>query len=320
MCRGAEMELEKELSYRQLCEEFNLEPAMNSGKKRKLQLENLQNLYNIEKTKKGKYIIHREYTEEEKALIQAEKNYNNFVQAALLDLIADGDIKQVYTYTDFRKKLYMVNKNYFLYKYGKEEINIKVPYDFPNDLVEEFEGRWFNIVEEHDKYILKTNLTKLRTRGLIDYYESYMLRKFYHYGQNKIYEKAQLATDEQRAIIEQAKLDFMDSVEVKSIQDLYKLGPKTVKRYYQAIGDKIHELGFDEYSKAFVVSRASELKRLVDFFAPKFNNAQVNRLLKSKRFGIIPKSIHEQMVEKAIKYEPEVFATAEELGQIKKEG
>lgn len=307
------MELEKELSYRQLCEEFNLEPAMNSGKKRKLQLEYLQNLYNIEKTKKGKYIIHRQYTEEEKALIQAEKNYNNFVQAALLDLIADGDIKQVYTYTDFRKKLYMVNKNYFLYKYGKEEIDIKVPYNFPNDLVEEFEGRWFNIVEEHDKYILKTNLTKLRTRGLIDYYESYMLRKIYHYGQNKIYEKAQLATDEQRAIIEQAKLDFMDSVEVKSIQDLYKLGPKTVKRYYQVIGDKIHELGFDEYSKAFVVSRASELKRLVDFFAPKFNNAQVNRLLKSKRFGIIPKSIHEQMVEKAIKYEPDVFATVKEL-------
>lgn len=311
------MELEKELSYRQLCEEFDLEPAMNSGKKRKLQLENLQNSYDIEKTKKGKYIIHRQYTEEEQQLLQAEKNYNNFVQAALLDLIADGDIKQIYTYTDFRKKLYMVNKNYFLYKYGKEDLDIKVPHDFPNGLVEEFEGRWFNIVEEHDKYILKTNLAKLRTRGLIDYYESYMLRKIYHYGTNKIYEKAQIATDEQRAIIEQAKLDFMDSVEVKSIQDLYKLGPKAVKQYYQTIGNKIRELGFDEYSKAFVVSRASELKRLVDFFAPKFNSAQVNRLLKSKRFGIIPKSIHEQMVEKAIKYEPEVFATTDEL---KKEG
>lgn len=290
---------------------------MAGGRNKKLQFERWKQEYDIEKTGRNRYTIHKQYTDEEKALIQAEKNYNNFVQAALLDLIADGDIKQVYTYTDFRKKLYMVNKNYFLYKYGKKELDIKVPYDFSNDFVKEFEGRWFNIVEEHDKYILKTNLTKLRTRGLIDYYESYMLRKIYHYGQNKIYEKAQLATDEQRAIIEQAKLDFMDSVEVKSIQDLYKLGPKTVMRYYQVIGDKIHELGFDEYSKAFVVSRASELKRLVDFFAPKFNNAQVNRLLKSKRFGIIPKSIHEQMVEKAIKYEPDVFATAEEL---KKEG
>ena len=97
----------------------------------------------------------------------------------------------------------------------------------------------------------------------------------------------------------------------------YKLGPTVIKEYYHAISNKIHELGFDEYSKAFIIFRASELKRLVGFFAPKFNNAQVNRLLKSKRFGIIPKSIHEQMVKKAIKYEPDVFATAEEL---KKEG
>lgn len=311
------MELEKELSYRQLCEEFNLEPAMNSGKKRKLQLENLQNLYNIEKTKKGKYIIHKAYTEEEKTLIQAEKNYNNFVQAALLDLIADGDIKQVYTYTDFRKKLYMVNKNYFLYKYGKEELDIKVPCDFPNGLVEEFEGRWFNIVEEHDKYILKANLLRLKEKGLIEYYESYMLRKVYRYGKDKVYEKAQMATEEQRAAIEQTKLEFMKSVNANSIQELYKLGPTVIKEYYHIIGNKIHKLGFDEYSKAFIIFRASELKRLVGFFAPKFNNAQVNRLLKSKRFGIIPKSIHEQMVEKAIKYEPDVFATAEEL---KKEG
>ena len=307
------MEKEKEITYKQLCEKFKLEPAINSGKKRKLQLDKLQEQYDIEKTQKGKYIIHKEYTEEEQQLIKAEKNYNNFVQAALLDLIADGDIKQVYTYTDFRKKLYMVNNNYFLYKYGKEELDIKVPYNFPEDMVREFEGRWFNIVEEHDKYILKANLARLRERGLIDYYESYMLRKIYRCGQNKIYEKAQLATDEQRAEIEQAKLDFMDSVDVKSIQELCKLGPKVVRQYYSALSYKIKEMGFDEYSKAFIVSRASELKRVVNFFTPKFNNAQVSRLLKSKRFGIIPKTIHEQMVEKAIKYEPEVFATAEEL-------
>lgn len=314
------MEKEKEITYKQLCEKFKLEPAINSGKKRKLQLEKLQEQYDIEKTQKGRYIIHKQYTEEEQQLIKAEKNYNNFVQAALLDLIADGDIKQVYTYTNFRKKLYMVNNNYFLYKYGKEELDIKVPYNFPDDMVKEFEGRWFNIVEEHDKYILKANLARLRERGLIDYYESYMLRKIYHYGQNKIYEKAQLATDEQRAEIEQTKLDFMDSVAVKSIQELYKLGPKVVRQYYSALSCKIKEMGFDEYSKAFIVSRASELKRVVNFFAPKFNDAQVSRLLKSKRFGIIPKTIHEQMVEKAIKYEPEVFATAKELAQIKKEG
>ena len=311
-----ELELGKEMPYKEVCKMLG-KKEMAGGRNKKLQLERWQQEYDIEKTGRNKYTIHKQYTEEEKALIQAEKNYNNFVQAVLLDLIADGDIKQVYTYTDFRKKLYMVNNNYFLYKYGKEELDIKVPYNFPNDMVKEFEGRWFNIVEEHDKYILKANLARLRERGLIDYYESYMLRKIYRYGQNKIYEKAQLATDEQRAEIEQAKLDFMDSVDVKSIQELYKLGSKIIKRYYNVLDCKIKEMGFDEYSKAFIVSRASELKRVVNFFAPKFNDAQVSRLLKSKRFGIIPKMIHEQMVEKAIKYEPEVFATVEEL---KKEG
>ncbi len=306
----------EKLSYSELCKELG-EKEQSGGNNRKIHIEKLQEFYDIEKVGYGKYIIHRQYTEEEKALIQAEKNYNNFVQAALLDLIADGDIKQVYTYTDFRKKLYMVNKNYFLYKYGKEEIDIKVPYDFPNDLVEEFEGRWFNIIEEHDKYILKTNLLRLKEKGLIEYYESYMLRKIYHCDNGKVYEKAQMATEEQRGAIEQTKLEFMKSINANSIQELYKLGPTVIKEYYHAISNKIHGLGFDEYSKAFIIFRASELKRLVGFFAPKFNNAQVNRLLKSKRFGIIPKSIHEQMIEKAIKYEPEVFATAEEL---KKEG
>lgn len=307
------------MPYKEVCKMLGEKEAVG-GRNKKLQLERWQQEYDIEKLGRNRYIIHKQYTEEEQQLIQAEKNYNNFVQAALLDLIADGDIKQVYTYTNFRKKLYMVNNNYFLYKYGKEELNIKVPYNFPEDMIKEFEGRWFNIVEEHDKYILKANLARLRERGLIDYYESYMLRKIYHYGQNKIYEKAQLATDEQRAEIEQTKLDFMDSVSVKSIQELYKLGPKVVRQYYSVLSCKIKEMGFDEYSKAFIVSRASELKRVVNFFAPKFNDAQVSRLLKSKRFGIIPKTIHEQMVEKAIKYEPEVFATAEELAQIKKEG
>ncbi len=302
------------MPYKEVCKMLG-KKEMAGGRNKKLQFERWKQEYDIEKTGRNRYTIHKQYTEEEKALIQAEKNYNNFVQAALLDLIADGDIKQVYTYTDFRKKLYMVNNNYFLYKYGKEELDIKVPYNFPDDMVKEFEGRWFNIVEEHDKYILKTNLLRLKEKGLIEYYESYMLRKIYHYGKNKVYEKAQMATEEQRATIEQTKLEFMKSVNANSIQELYKLGLTVIKEYYHTIGNKIHELGFDEYSKAFIIFRASELKRLVGFFAPKFNNAQVNRLLKSKRFGIIPKSIHEQMVEKAIKYEPEVFATAEELKQ-----
>ena len=295
------MKLNEEMTYKQLCEDFKLEPALNSGKKRKLQLEQLQQEYDIEKIGRGKYIIHKQYSAEEKELIQAEKNYNNFVQAAMLNMIAEGDIKQVYTYASFRKQLYMVNENYFMYKYGKMELDIKAPVDFPEYYVSEFEDRWFNITEEHDKYILKSNLAKLRERGLIDYTENYLLRKICTYGKGKVYEKSQLATSEQWSQIEQAKIDFMEDNKLSSIQNIYQHGPDMVKQYYDSINNKVKELGFDAYSKAFVVSRASELRRVVDFFAPKFNKAQVDRLLKSKRFGIIPKMIHEQMIDKTIK-------------------
>ena len=290
----------QKLSYAELCKELNVEQK-RGGRNRKLHLEKLQEQYDIEKAGYGKYILHREYTEEEKELIQAEKNYNNFVQAAMLNMIANGDVQQVYTYASFRKQLYMVNENYFLYKYGKKELDIKAPSDFPEYYVEEFEDRWFNIAEEHDKYILKSNLAKLRERGLIEYTENYLLRKICVYGEGKIYEKSQLATLDQWSQIEQAKIDFMENNNLSSIQNVYQHGPDMVKQYYDSINNKVKELGFDVYSKAFVVSRASELKRVVDFFAPKFNKAQVDRLLKSKRFGIIPRMIHEQMIDKTIK-------------------
>ena len=180
-------------------------------------------------------------------------------------------------------------------------MDIKAPSDFPEYYVEEFEDRWFNIAEEHDKYILKSNLAKLRERGLIEYTENYLLRKICVYGEGKIYEKSQLATLDQWSQIEQAKIDFMENNNLSSIQNIYQHGPDMVKQYYDSINNKVKELGFDAYSKAFVVSRASELKRVVDFFAPKFNKAQVDRLLKSKRFGIIPRMIHEQMIDKTIK-------------------
>lgn len=290
----------QKLSYAELCKELNVEQK-RGGRNRKLHLEKLQEQYDIEKAGYGKYILHREYTEEEKELIQAEKNYNNFVQAAMLDMIANGDVQQVYTYASFRKQLYMVNENYFLYKYGKKELDIKAPSDFPEYYVEEFEDRWFNIAEEHDKYILKSNLAKLRERGLIEYTENYLLRKICVYGEGKIYEKSQLATLDQWSQIEQAKIDFMEDNNLSSIQNIFQRGPDMVKQYYSLINAKVKELGFDAYSKAFVISRASELKRVVDFFAPKFNKAQVDRLLKSKRFGIIPRMIHEQMIDKTIK-------------------
>lgn len=290
----------KEMTYKQLCKELG-EEEKSGGRNKKLHLEKLMEQYDIDKVRRGKYVINKKYTEEEIELISAEKNYDNFVQAALLDLISQGDISQVYTYSDFRKQLYMVNSNYFLYRYKKEKLNIQAVKDFPGLLIEEIEDRWFNIAEAHDKYVLRSNLNKLREKGIIDYYERYSLRKAYRLENGNIYEKSKLSTDEEWSKIEQAKMDFMVEIGVHSIQELYKIGPEAVARYYNTVDEEVEALGYDNYSKAFVIFRPYELKRNLHFLSPKFNHYQVDRLLKSKRFGMIPSSIHKQMIDKTIK-------------------
>ena len=86
-------------------------------------------------------------------------------------------------------------------------------------------------------------------------------------------------------------------------QEKYKNGEFITRQYYAAVNLKVRELGYDTYARAFVVSRPKDLKKSVNFFAPKFNKAQVDRLLKSKRFKMIPQTIHEQMTDKTIKIE-----------------
>lgn len=290
----------REMTYGEMCKALG-EEAKVGGRNKALHIERLKEQYDIQKARRGKYIIRGKYSADEAELVAIEKNYNNFIQAAILDLIANGDIKQVYTYSDFRKHLCMVNENYFLYRYGGLDLDIKVPGDFPDELLYDFEDKWFDIAEAHDKYVLKSNLNKLREKGIIDYTERYSLWRSPDIGGDRIYTRPHLSTDEEWALIEQAKIDFMVSVGARSVQEVYKMGRDTVSRYYQAINDKVKELGYDGYSKAFVIIRPYELKRTLGFIAPKFNQYQVDRLLKSKRFGVIPSSIHQQMIDKTIK-------------------
>lgn len=313
------MELNKELTYQQLCQFFN-EKESRSGNVRKYQMERWQELYDIQKISRGKYIIKSKYTPEQTEMIKAEKNYSNFVEATLLNFIAEGPITESYTYTNLRKGIAMINKHYSEYRNCLEKLKLELPQNSNIFDIDKIESEWFNIADRHDKYVLKKALERLRSRGLIDYTESYIFQRILLKNGNTIFSQPILATEEQKAELEQVKIDFMDFYGMQSAQDIYKRGEFIVKQYYAAINKKVKEFGFDHYARTFIISRPSELKRVVNSFAPKFNNAQVNRLLKSKRFGIIPKIIHEQMIDKTIKYEPEIFATAEELKQIKKEG
>lgn len=315
------MEFEKELSYKQICSLMGEEES-SSGNVRKYQLERWQTQYDIEKVGRGKYIIHSQLTKEESQAIKDRKNYSNFLQATLLQFLSESESSTtVYTYRDIREHLLMVNKNYFPVKYYQKELNLKVPHQYTEELTEALKKIWFDNADSHDEYAIKAALRKLSDKHLISIKETHVFYKHVILPNgNTVSSKPQVATDEQEAEFLQIGLNYLERIGCKNVGELYSKNKFLQQGYYRALVNYIKSLGFDRYARAFVITRASELNRLVKSFAPEFNEMQVNRYLKSKRFNSIPKAINEQMIEELIKYHKVVFATAEELEQIKKEG
>lgn len=309
---------EKELTYPELCQELN-EQEQKGGHNRKVHIEKLQEEYNIEKIGRGKYIIHGQLTKEESQAIKDRKNYANFLQATLLQFLSESETSTtIYTYRDIREHLMMVNPNYFPVKYYQKELNIKVSYKYTEELTEALKKIWFDNADSHDEYAIKAALRKLSDRRLISIKETHVFYKHIKLPNgNTVSSKPELATDGQEARFLQVGIEYLSKVGCKNVGELYSKSKIIQQGYYRALVNYIKTLGYDRYARAFVITRASELNRMVEFLAPKFNEMQVNRYLKSKRFNSIPKDMNEQLINELIKYHRVVFATAEEL---KKEG
>ena len=308
------MEFEKELSYKQMCSLMGEEES-SSGNVRKYQLERWQEQYDIEKIGRGKYIVHGQLTKEESQTIKDRKNYANFLQATLLQFLSESETSTaVYTYRDIREHLMMVNPNYFPIKYYQKELNIKVSYKYTAELTEALKKIWFDNADSHDEYAIKAALRKLSDRRLISIKETHVFYKHIKLPNgNTVSSKPELATDEQESQFLQVGIEYLNKVGCKNVGELYNKSKIIQQGYYRALVNYIKTLGYDRYARAFVITRASELNRMVEFLAPEFNEMQVNRYLKSKRFNSIPKDMNEQLINELIKYHRVVFATAEEL-------
>lgn len=309
---------EKELTYPELCQELN-EQEQKGGHNRKVHIEKLQEEYNIEKIGRGKYIVHGQLTKEESQVIKDRKNYANFLQATLLQFLSESETSTtIYTYRDIREHLMMVNPNYFPVKYYQKELNIKVSHKYTEELTEALKKIWFDNADSHDEYAIKAALRKLSDRRLISIKETHVFYKHIKLPNgNTVSSKPELATDEQEAQFLQVGIEYLNKVGCKNVGELYNKSKIIQQGYYRALVNYIKTLGYDRYARAFVITRASELSRMVKFLAPEFNEIQVNRYLKSKRFNSIPKDMNEQLINELIKYHRVVFATAKEL---KKEG
>ena len=326
------IEFNKEINYKELCQMIG-EDEVVGGANRDRQLSRMNKNYVIEKVGRGKYIIKRKRSEEEIKLNSDTKNYSRYLQAILLNMIANyPEIEMIFTYRQIRENLMMVNSKYFPVKYHNEFIEYDIPAAYekdPNNKPIYFlEKDWIEIADQHDKAAIRYALKCLKEKDLLTALnETYLFYKFQKdENGNTIYYKPIEATKEQLSEIHQLQLDYIKAnipeYEIESIKDkiakkeedfielnysgylikaMYSHGPEVVKGYYQIIEDYIKDLGYDRYSRAFKIIRPKNLNSVAGYFAPRFNEKQVEQYLTNRRFNTMPIFFHHQIIDKLIK-------------------
>lgn len=300
------MRLNEELSYKEICGEMGAD-IIDSGKGRQLQLSEWQEKYNIEKVGRGRYIIYGALSAKERQDKRDRKNYAAFLQATLLKYLSQSkDITTVYTYRDIREHLDMVNKDYFPVKYYNQSVNLDIPKEYPEEIAWAMQRLWFYNADGHDETAIKSALRKLADKRLIVLKESHVFYKEIKAADSTfVTYPSHLATNEEESKFLQVGIDYLEANGCKSIRELFTKSVNVRNGYYKALLEYLKSIGYDRYAKAFVVTRAAELERVVDYFAPEFNQAQVIRYLGSKRFKTIPPFIHQQMTDRLIKLKNE---------------
>lgn len=202
------MKLNQSLTYKQLCEELNIQ-FKKSGRNRDLQIQSLQEQYEIEKLpQRNSYIIHRELSPEEKQYIQDSKNYSNYITNLLLNIIAEEHNSTcTFTIRELRERTGMVNEEYFPVKYHKHDITIKTPSNYTGN-TNSTKQEWIGISDKMDEAIINYCFTKLKKKGLIEYYSSYKFYKIEQSSDNSIFYPPHILTEDELSDFLQLQLDY----------------------------------------------------------------------------------------------------------------
>lgn len=272
-------------------------------KARELQIEKLKENYHIEKIKdkRGKYIIYRELSKEEKQYIKDTKNYTTYITNILLNLFSQTE-SSTYTFTlrEIRENIGMVNKKYFPVKYHKENIDIEIPSSYTGNLYST-KQEWFSISDSMDEAIIKYSLNKLKNQGLIEYYQTYKFYKIINQNSNqKIFYPAHILNEKELSDFLQVQMEALKNIGAKSKQELYYVSEEKNKEYYNQVNNYVKNKGYTNYAKAITVIKPKQLYKFVDYFNENFNQLQVQKYLNSKQFKTIPPFIHETLINQLI--------------------
>lgn len=302
----------QEMSYKELCEVFG-EPIAKSGRQHKQQLSRFQSqaIITLVPNKRGKYILERFLTNEEKDYIAATENYTKYVQTLILQMIANST-QDTFTYRQIREYLHMVNSKYFPIKYHRQTIHTPLPSNYSLLDFNKDKEDWIDIADAMDEQAIRYGLEKLEKRGVIQVTKTYVLYKFggNDFTQPHILEESELKEMMQIPIdflqdMAEGKIDPNHNAELvgKDLKEnaLFYLSPKAKEEYYNRMNAYVHSKGYTRFGRAFKIIAPNELERVLDFVSPKFNQMQVQRYLESRRFKTVPPFIHEFLTNEMIK-------------------
>lgn len=115
-----EFEYEKRYKYDQLCDIFDLEHKRGSGQQ--TQINQISKKYDIEKTSKNYYIIHKEYSNIEIAENNKYHKYKNYIEPMLYTILSQPKNNVIrMDMHELMEFLGIVNKDYHYAKYHAKE-------------------------------------------------------------------------------------------------------------------------------------------------------------------------------------------------------
>lgn len=184
------MRLNEKLTYKELCLELK-ENELQGGRQRTTQLKKLSQSYEIEKIDK-KYIIKREYTKEEKIMLDNNGKFTIYIKELLLNRIKNQNNKTQISmsYREIFEGLAMVNENYYKAKYNEfniyldqilDEYKIMKTYntfdDTGTDIIEHNMRLYFYKSGKLLREIIGNSLKSMQKNDLIIYSRTFLLIK-----------------------------------------------------------------------------------------------------------------------------------------------
>lgn len=303
------------MDYKSLCALIN-ETPQTGGRNRKLQMERIKRQYDIIQNGRN-YEVIREYTPEEIKQIDTISKYSDYIKDSLIYYLSLVDnYTETITYYDIYEITKMVNAKYHK---GKSNLNQgKFFYETnkftaPSNDMLEINGSDIILSDLFNFFSISKNLLKrnvlnavesMKKKGLIDYYETYVLYK--EVTINGVTSTVHYECNEKdKTKIMDIKALGRELVGVNSPQAVHYLTREKRDEYYRFVLDKIEEeFGYTAYTDAihFMLSKEALRLELKYNKSLQININVQNQLLDSAEMHkYIRQSLNEQFIEEYIK-------------------